>query len=348
MTLQPGQRRGIAAALLAAVTFGLTVPIIKAWFGEANPWLLAGLLYLGSGVGLAIWSVIRGGAWSVPRLDLPWLVGAVLAGGIVAPVLLLFGLRGVPASTAALLLTCEGLFTSLLAWAAFREHYDRRIVVGFLAIATGAVILAMAPGDVRPAALVPTLLVLAACLAWGIDNNLTRVIALADPIQVAATKGLIAGLTNTFLALSMGARMPPLTDVVRVGGVGFMGYGLSLVLFVYALRELGTSRTAAYFSFAPFVGALVAVVSLGESLNVTLLLAGALMGWGVWLHVTERHLHDHAHEATEHEHAHEHDEHHDHHQDESVPPGSHTHAHTHTPLRHRHPHFPDAHHRHDH
>ena len=135
----------------------------------------------------------------------------------------------------------------------------------------------------------------------------------------------------------MGARMPPLTDVVRVGGVGFMGYGLSLVLFVYALRELGTSRTAAYFSFAPFVGALVAVVSLGESLNVTLLLAGALMGWGVWLHVTERHLHDHAHEATEHEHAHEHDEHHDHHQDESVPPGSHTHAHTHTPLRHRHP-----------
>ena len=233
------------------LTFGLTVPIIKAWFGEADPWLLAGLLYLGSGVGLAIWSVIRGGAWSVPRLDLPWLVGAVLAGGIVAPVLLLWPSRRARQHGSAV--------------ADLRRTVHESSGLGRISRALRSSYRGRVPGDCHggrhsrdgprgcpPAALVPTLLVLAACLAWGIDNNLTRVIALADPIQVAATKGLIAGLTNTILALSMGARMPPLTDVVRVGGVGFMGYGLSLVLFVYALRELGTSRTAAYFSFAPF------------------------------------------------------------------------------------------------
>lgn len=346
--MQPRQIRGIAAALLAAATFGMTVPIAKAWFGGINPWLLAGLLYLGSGLGLTAWAATQRRPWSVRRNELPWLAGAVLAGGILAPVLLLFGLRGVPASTAALLLTCEGLFTSLLAWAVFHEHYDRRIVVGFVAIAGGAMTLAVAPGSPQSAALVPTLFVLAACLAWGIDNNLTRVISLADPIQIAAAKGLIAGLTNTVLALSTGAQMPTLSIAALAGAVGLMGYGVSLVLFVYALRELGTSRTSAYFSVAPFVGAILAVLFLGESFTVSLMLAGALMAWGVWLHVTERHLHDHQHEAIEHEHAHEHDEHHDHRHDEGAPQSSHTHRHTHTTLRHRHPHFPDAHHRHDH
>jgi drug/metabolite transporter (DMT)-like permease len=340
---------GIVAALLAALTFGLTVPLAKAWFSGVGPWLLAGLLYLGSGIGLSAWAVLRGRPWSVPLRELPWLAGAVLAGGIVAPVLLLLGLRDIPASTASLMLTCEGLFTSLLAWIAFREHYDRRIVLGFLAIAGGAITLALAPGSPQSAPLLPVVLVLTACLAWGVDNNLTRVIALADPIQVAAAKGLVAGLTNTILAVTLGAQLPATAVSVLAGVVGFVGYGLSLALFVYALRELGTSRTSAYFSVAPFVGALVAVLILGEPFTGALMIAGALMGWGVWLHVTEHHLHDHDHHSLEHEHAHDHDEHHDHqHGDDVVPQGSHTHRHTHAPLRHRHAHFPDAHHRHDH
>ncbi len=194
----------------------------------------------------------------------------------------------------------------------------------------------------------PAVLILVACLAWGVDNNLTRVIALADPIQIAAAKGLVAGLTNTVLAVTLGAEPPTLAGAVTAGSVGFVGYGLSLVLFVYALRGLGTSRTSAYFSVAPFVGALVAVVFLDEPFTVAFMFAGALMGWGVWLHVTERHLHDHEHGVIEHEHAHEHDEHHDHHHGEGMPPEAHTHRHTHTSLRHEHPHFPDAHHRHDH
>ena len=289
--MRSSRTRGIAAALLAALTFGLTVPLAKAWFGGVGPWLLAGLLYLGSGIGLSVWALLRGRPWSVPRHDLPWLAGSVLAGGIVAPVLLLLGLRDVPASTASLLLTCEGLFTSLLAWIAFREHYDRRIVLGFLAIAGGAVTLALVPGSPQSTPLVPAVLILVACLAWGVDNNLTRVIALADPIQIAAAKGLVAGLTNTVLAVTLGAEPPTLAGAVTAGSVGFVGYGLSLVLFVYALRGLGTSRTSAYFSVAPFVGALVAVVFLDEPFTVAFMFAGALMGWGVWLHVTERHLH---------------------------------------------------------
>jgi drug/metabolite transporter (DMT)-like permease len=311
VTIQSSRTRGIAAALLAALTFGLTVPLAKAWFSGVGPWLLAGLLYLGSGIGLSVRAVLRGRPCSVPRRELPWLAGAVLTGGIVAPVLLLLGLRDVPASMASLMLTCEGLFTSLLAWIAFREHYDRRIVLGFLAIAGGAVTLALVPGSPQSAPLLPALLVLAACLAWGVDNNLTRVISLADPIQIAAARGLVAGLTNTILALSLGAQVPTLTGSVIAGSVGFLGYGLSLALFVYALRDLGTSRMSAYFSVAPFVGALVAVVFLDEPFTVALMIAGALMGWGVWLHVTEHHLHDHEHEVIEHEHAHEHDEHHD-------------------------------------
>jgi drug/metabolite transporter (DMT)-like permease len=345
--MESGQKRGIVAALLAAGSFGLTVPILKRGFGGVNPWMLAGLLYLGSGLGLMAWTTVRRQPWSVPRHDLPWLAGAVLAGGIVAPVLLLFGLRGVPASTAALLLTCEGVFTSVLAWVAFHEHFDRRILLGFLAITAGALALALAPGGLQSGQFIPIALILAACFAWGIDNNLTRRIALADPIQIAATKGLVAGLTNTVLALLLGAQLPPLAETATAGAVGLLGYGVSLVLFVYALRELGTARTSAYFSVAPFVGAAVAVVLLGEPVTGALLLAGALMALGVWLHVTESHSHEHRHAAIEHEHVHEHDDHHDHHGEGAQAP-SHSHRHAHTQLRHRHAHFPDAHHRHDH
>lgn len=347
MTLQPGQRRGIAAALLSAVMFGLTVPVIKGWFATVHPWLLAGLLYLGSGIGLGAWAVLRKRAWSIEGKDLRWLAGAVLAGGIVAPVLLLIGLRGTPASTASLLLTSEGLFTSVLAWVAFREHWDRRIVLGFLAITAGAVVLAVAPGKLQPAHVLPIALVLSACLMWGIDNNLTRKVALGDPVQVAAVKGLVAGLTNTVLALTFGAQLPPTSSLASIGLLGVLGYGLSLALFIYALRELGTARSSAYFSVAPFVGAACAVLLLAEPLSWALIVAGVLMSAGVWLHVTERHAHDHEHPALEHEHVHTHDVHHDHHDDDAQD-APHSHRHVHAAMRHGHPHFPDAHHRHDH
>lgn len=192
-------------------------------------------------------------------------------------------------------------------------------------------------------------LISAACLCWGIDNNLTRKLSAADPVQIAMVKGLVAGVANLILALIGGAALPPPGLLASAGIVGFLGYGVSIALFVLALRHLGTARTGAYFSLAPFVGAALAVVMLGEPLSGRLLLAGVLMGIGLWLHLSECHDHLHTHDAMEHEHRHRHDEHHRHVHGPDDPPGEpHTHWHRHEPMTHRHAHYPDLHHRHGH
>jgi drug/metabolite transporter (DMT)-like permease len=347
----PGSLRqpGILAALGAAVLFGVGTPLAKWLLVDVSPWLLAGLLYAGSGVGLAIYRRLRRApAVRLPAGNWPWLCGAIFAGGIVGPVLLMFGLAGMPASGASLLLNAEGVFTALLAWFAFRENFDRRIALGMLAIVAGAIVLSW-PGEPRFGALWPALAVLAACLAWAIDNNLTRKVALADATWLASIKGLSAGAVNLTLAFLLGAGVPSLSNMAAALILGFFAYGLSLALFVMALRSLGTARTGAYFSVAPFFGAIVAIPLLGEPVSMRLVIAGALMALGVWVHVTERHEHEHAHEALEHEHEHVHDEHHRHAHGESVAPGTrHSHAHHHEPKTHTHAHFPDAHHRHGH
>jgi drug/metabolite transporter (DMT)-like permease len=242
------------------------------------------------------------------------------------------------------LLNAEGVFTALLAWFAFRENFDRRIALGMGAIAAGAVILS-SPGDVRFAGLWPTLAILGACFAWGIDNNLTRKISLTDATWIASVKGLVSGAVNLILAFSLGASIPALPNLAGAMVVGFLAYGVSLALFVVGLRHLGTARTGAYFSVAPFFGALLALL-MGEPITMPLLIAGALMGLGTWLHLTEHHEHEHAHEAVRHDHEHTHDEHHRHEHEVPVTNGTkHHHAHWHQPLIHKHPHFPDAHHR---
>lgn len=341
--------RGVAAALGAALLFGASTPLAKLLLGETSPWLLAGLLYLGSGIGLAlVRSVQRADRARLAAGEGRWLAGAVLSGGVVGPVLLMWGLSGMPASAAALLLNAEAVLTALIAWFVFRENFDRRIALGMALIVAGAVVLSW-PGEARLGAVLPALAVIGACLAWAIDNNLTRKVALADARYIAMVKGLAAGATNTGLALLLGASFPPPSIAGAAAVLGFLGYGISLALFVLALRYLGTARTGAYFSTAPFAGALVALVLLGEPVTPGLILAAALMALGVWLHLTERHEHMHAHEPMEHSHEHEHDEHHHHEHEEPVAPGTrHTHRHRHEPLTHVHPHYPDSHHRHDH
>lgn len=348
-----GLRRGIKqpgvfAALGAAFLFGAGTPLAKLLLATVDPWLLAGLLYLGSGVGLALYRWLCGmRAVRLRAEETLWLAGAIGAGGIVGPVLLMFGLTAMPASGASLLLNAEGVFTALLAWFAFRENFDRRIALGMVAIVAGAAILSW-PGEARFAGPWPALLVLGACLAWGIDNNLTRKVSLTDAAWIAEVKGLCAGTVNLALAFSLGATPPGLPDIAAAMAVGFLAYGVSLALFVVGLRHLGTARTGAYFSIAPFFGA-VSALWLGEAVTPELLIAGALMALGVVLHLTEHHAHQHTHEALEHEHEHVHDEHHRHDHDEFVPPGTkHSHRHRHEPLRHLHPHAPDAHHRHRH
>ena len=339
---------GVAAALGAALLFGAGTPLAKLLLAQASPWLLAGLLYLGSGLGLtAVRWLRRAPAVRLSRAEWPWFAGAVVAGGVAGPVLLMLGLTGMPASGASLLLNAEGVFTALLAWLAFKENFDRRIALGMAAIALGAVVLSW-PGEARFAGAWPALAVLGACLAWALDNNLTRKVSLADASWIAAVKGLAAGSINLALAFGLGATLPAAPVVAASLLVGFLAYGVSLTWFVLGLRHLGTARTGAYFCIAPFFGALLAVV-LGETVTVPLLLAGALMAVGIWLHLTERHSHEHTHEPLAHEHPHVHDAHHLHRHDPPVPPGTrHSHWHRHDVLTHTHPHFPDAHHRHPH
>jgi drug/metabolite transporter (DMT)-like permease len=340
---------GVLAALAAAALFGASAPLAKLSLATADPWLLAGLLYAGSGVALTAFRAVQPTArFQLPRRDRLYLVGAIAAGGIVGPVLLMQGLALMPATGASLLLNAEGVFTALLAWFVFRENFDRRIALGMLAIAAGAIALSWSPhaGLQRIA---PALFVLGACLAWAIDNNLTRKLSLLDATWLAAIKGLVAGTVNLLIATALGARWPSLAGVAGALAIGAAAYGASLVLFIIGMRHLGAARTGAYFSIAPFIGALLALAWLREPLTGQLMLAAALMGFGVWLHLTERHEHVHYHSVLEHEHEHVHDEHHQHAHSPEVRPGTrHRHWHRHEPLRHAHHHYPDAHHRHEH
>jgi drug/metabolite transporter (DMT)-like permease len=349
-TLAEGLRSpGVLAALGAAVLFGLGTPLAKNLLEDTAPWLLAGLLYMGSGIGLSLLRLVRPSPrGTLGRGDFLYLAGAVLAGGVAGPVLLMYGLALMPASAASLLLNAEGILTALLAWIVFRENVDRRIVAGMIAIAAGAVVLSWKP-SISVQEVLPALLVLGACLAWAIDNNLTRKIALLDATWLASVKGFAAGTVNISIALALGTTWPHSASVAAAMGIGALAYGLSLVLFLVGLRNLGTARTAAYFSMAPFIGALVAIVWLREPVTVQLLVAAVLMGFGLWLHLTERHEHVHSHLAQEHEHEHVHDDHHQHPHDGEVAPGTrHTHGHRHEPMTHSHHHFPDAHHQHGH
>lgn len=344
---------GVHFAVASALLFGLSTPCAKLLLGETPPLLLAGLLYAGSGLGLFVMRLfLPASADEAPltRADVPWLAGAVVAGGILGPVLLLSGLRSTPASAASLLLNLEGVFTALLAWFVFHENFDRRIALGFALITAGAAILSRTGATGTEAALpLGAIAIAAACLCWAVDNNLTQKIAGADPLLIAAVKGAVAGSINLALALATGTEWPAPHLVFGALAVGLVGYGSSLALFVLALRHLGTARTGAYFSLAPFFGAAVSLVVLREPLAASLAVAGILMGIGAWLHVTELHEHEHRHEVLAHSHRHDHDEHHRHDHDEHVATaGPHTHPHVHEPLAHRHPHYPDIHHRHSH
>ncbi|CRY53729.1 cobalt-nickel resistance (export) protein [Yersinia intermedia] len=339
---------GVLAALTAALLFGAGTPLAKLLLNTVSPWLLAGLLYFGSGAGLALYRlVIRSPSVSLPRNELLWFIGAITSGGVIAPVLLMIGLTGMPASGASLLLNAEGVFTALLAWFAFKENFDRRIALGMIVIVAGAAILSW-PGEAHFAGLWPTLAILGACFAWGIDNNLTRKVSLTDATWIASVKGLVAGIVNLSLAFVLGATLPPLLNLTGALLVGFFAYGVSLALFVIGLRHLGTARTGAYFSIAPFLGAVLAVI-IGDTVTMPLILAGLLMAIGIWLHLTERHEHPHIHDELEHEHLHSHDEHHHHTHNGPIDMGvPHKHRHQHHPMTHTHPHFPDSHHRHKH
>jgi drug/metabolite transporter (DMT)-like permease len=344
-------------ALAAAVLFGASAPFAKLLLVGIGPQLLAGLLYLGSGIGLGVlWLRRRHSAefareTPLTRRDIPWLIGAITFGGALGPLLLMIGLTRTPASAASLLLNLEGVFTALFAWFVFHENFDRRIALGMLAIVAGGIALSW-EGRVSWRGMTGPLAVAGACLCWAIDNNLTQEVSAGDPVQITMVKGLVSGSVNTVIAFLLGASWPAAPRVGAALVLGFLSYGVSLVFFVFALRNLGTARTGAYFSTAPFVGALLSLAIFRERPTTLFVVASGLMALGVWLHLSERHVHEHRHENMEHDHAHVHDEHHQHAHAAGDPPMTdpkpHTHRHRHEPMVHSHTHYPDIHHRHPH
>lgn len=344
--------RYVLHALIAAALFGASTPLAKILVGTLSPVMLAGLLYLGSGIGLAVVRLLRDRGFKpsgLERAHWPWLLGAIFFGGIIAPVALMYGLSRTSGSAASLLLNLETVLTAVIAWTAFRESVDRRILLGMLAIVAGGVVLswpargAGASDWIGPAAIV------IACLCWAVDNNLTRKVSATDAMFIAGSKGLVSGVVNTTLALGLGFSLPGSATVGLTMLLGMLGYGVSLVLFVLALRGLGAARTGAYFASAPFIGAALSLVLLGEAATPAFWLATGLMALGVWLHLSEHHAHVHTHDPLAHAHQHEHDEHHQHAHDFAWNMRKpHSHRHAHPALSHSHHHFPDIHHRHRH
>jgi drug/metabolite transporter (DMT)-like permease len=342
-------RNAALYALASAALFGASTPAAKLLLGAIDPFVLAGLLYSGAGIGIFALRRLMplfASDSSAPQVtltpaDVPWLGAAIAAGGVAGPLLLMLGLSRTEASTTSLLL-------ALIAWFVFRESFNRRLLLGMACLIAGAILVSWT-GPPKLENIFGPLSVFTACIAWGIDNNLTRKVSQADPLQIVQLKGLIAGPLNVAIGIWTGGSISALPSSLVAGAIGFFGYGVSLVLYVIALRHIGAARTGAYFSTAPFLGAAISVVALGDPLTPRLFAAGGLMALGVWLHLTERHEHRHVHFPMRHAHPHIHDEHHQHDHKPTDPTAEpHTHWHEHGPLAHTHPHTPDAHHTHRH
>lgn len=340
--------RGAVSGLAAAALFGASAPVAKLLIPGAGPLMLAGLLYLGAGAGLLAAGAFRRPDAEAPlrRSDLPILASVIVAGGIVGPVLLVIGLARLSGAAAALLLNLEAPFTVGLAVVMLGERLSRRELLGVVAVILGAAALTWAPGAVVLDS-VGVACVAGACAAWALDNNLSQRLAIRDPVAVVRAKALVAGAFNVALGLVLGERVPSVAYLGAALVTGSLGYGLSLVLHLLAVRSLGAARQAAYFATAPFIGALVAVPLLHDRLSPAHLGAGVVMALGIAIILRARHGHLHEHRAEQHEHAHVHDLHHTHaHAVPVVEP--HSHRHQHAPLTHDHPHLPDVHHRHSH
>jgi drug/metabolite transporter (DMT)-like permease len=354
-------RRGAIFGLLAAVTFGLSAPLAKLLGARIPPLMLAGLLYAGAAAALGTVGVLRSFGGSarggtprreapLGRRDLPALVAVTVLGGMVGPLLMLFGLARASATAGALLLNLEGPLTALVAVAALGEHLGRRALSATVLVFAGAALLGLG-GRVGHLTLGGGAALAGACLAWAVDNNLTQRLALRDPIAVVRAKTLGAGTALLALAFAFGAHLPPPRLAAAALILGAVSYGASVLLDAYALRLLGAAREAAYFATAPFVGALVGAALFREPVTIAEVGAGALMIAGVATLIRERHAHLHTHTPIEHEHAHVHDAHHAHTHDVATDgPGDrpHTHLHRHQAITHDHPHTSDAHHRHRH
>lgn len=347
-------KKPLIFVILSASLFGLSPPLAKLLVEGIPPVALAGLLYLGSFAGLSIYRLGRKGSRSaqeegtpLEKKDLPWLTGAIVFGGVLGPIFLMFGLRYISGFSASLLLNMEGLATALIAWIIFKEYTGKRFWMALILMTIAGAFLSWDPNLVRFSLRGP-LLVTIAMVCWGLDNNLTCRISHKDPVQIAQIKGLFAGSVSLLLALFIGMSIPIDISLVLALLLGSLSYGLSLVLFIKALRGLGSSRTGAFFSLAPFVGAVFSLIVLREWLGWVMFPATGLMILGVYLIMRERHSHRHFHPRQTHTHPHSHDDGHHFHNHPGHTKEPHAHEHIHHEIEHVHLHWPDADHRHRH
>jgi len=341
--------------IISASLFGISPPIAKLLVGDIPPVALAGLLYLGAFIGLSLYSVVRRKrtidpnkkAAPLERKDFPWLAGAVLTGGIISPISLMMGLTVVSGFSASLLLNLEGLATAMIAILFFKENAGKRLWLALICMAIAGVFLTWDPEQGK-FNIVGPLLIIFAMVCWGIDNNLTRNISDKDPIQIAKIKGLVAGTFSLSLALIFGMKISLDITIVFALLLGAFSYGISLVFFIKALKGLGSSRTGAFFSFAPFIGAITSIIILKEWIGWVMFPATAFMIIGIWLINSEKHSHLHTHKPITHTHSHVHTNMHHLHEHPGTFHEPHTHEHTHTKITHIHVHWPDTYHRHKH
>lgn len=330
--------RGGLLALLAAALFGLSTPLVQRFGAGLGPFSTVALLLRQPASREA----------QLRRSDLPRLLAMAAMGAVVGPVALAWGLQRTSGTSASLMLTLEAVFTAVLAWQFYREVLDRRIIAAMVLLLAGGVVLVIEQGLIGQVQLLGLLAVLLATAAWGVDNALSRGVAERDPGQVIWVKALMGASATLSLAVVRGEPLPGTGAVLALLAVGASGYGLSLRFYLLAQRAFGAARTGSVFAFAPFIGALGAFALGDRSATGLMALGGGLMVAGIWLHLAERHAHEHQHEAMRHEHAHSHDDGHHLHTHEPMPEGLHSHVHEHGPMRHGHAHVPDAHHAHRH
>jgi drug/metabolite transporter (DMT)-like permease len=341
--------RGVLLAFAAAALFGATAPLVQRSSVAVGAIAAAGLMYLGAGLTGLLLMTVRRHAFE-PALQgraLARLLAVALVGAALAPALLVLGLKRTDAATGSLLLVLEAPFTLLLARLFLREHLSLRVVLAMSLILVGGLALAVRPAA-GPASWTGGALIAGATLSWSVENILSRGLADSDPLSVVAGKGILGSAAAMLVAWAADQTGIPLGPAVALVAIGCVGYGLSLQLYLRAMRLVGAGRTASVFAAAPFFGAIIALAMGGPWPGPRFLLAAPLMAAGVWLHVTERHQHRHSHEPLEHEHEHSHDDGHHQHHHQPTPAGPHSHPHRHEPVTHDHEHGEDIHHRHPH
>ena len=337
----------ILQALFAALFFGASAPISKLLLGDVSPVLMAAFLYLGSGTGISLVKLSQRLTSNqreagIRRPDVKWLAGAIISGGILAPIILMISLKNTPASTVSLLLNFEGVGTTLIALFFFRESVSRRALAAIFVITLAGIFLSTNFAGGLGFSL-GALGVILACVLWGVDNNFTRNISAKDPLTIVAWKGLVAGTFSLLLGLFLGQQLPALTTILSILLLGFLSYGLSTMLFIYSMRGLGAARTSALYGTAPLAGMLLSFIIFKDPITLLFIFAAMLMAAGALLLANEEHAHFHIHMPVVHEHGHKHDEFHTH----DTIDVAHSHEHDHPRTEHEHGHMPDIHHRHE-